>query len=40
MKTMNIRKKLVSLAVASAFGGGAMLAMTAPVVHRTPWRSV
>jgi len=30
MKTMNIRKKLVSLAVASAFGGGAMLAMTAP----------
>ena len=30
MKSLNIRKKLVTLAVASALGGGAMMAMTAP----------
>lgn len=30
MKSLNIRKKLVSLAVASAVSGGAMMAMTAP----------
>ena len=31
MKSLNIRKKLVTLAVASAVSGGAMMAMTAPV---------
>lgn len=30
MKSLNIRKKLVSLAIASAVSGGAMMAMTAP----------
>jgi hypothetical protein len=30
MKSLNIRKKLVSLAVATAVSGGAMMAMTAP----------
>lgn len=30
MKSLNIRKKLVTLAVASAVSGGAMMAMTAP----------
>src|SRR4030066_131442 len=30
MKSLNIRKKLVTLAVASVVSGGAMMAMTAP----------
>lgn len=30
MKSLNVRKKLVTLAVASALSGGAMMAMTAP----------